>query len=196
MDITVIEGTEAQLQVVLTGQPTEAVTVSVSGAAGSDLTVSGFPLTFTADNWDTAQSVTITAREDNNTVDEAAVTLTLTAAGGAEYAGISTVVVVTVHDNDSMEARLSSLSLSGISVPFAIGTETYSVDVPVEVLETTVSAAITNPRGTLVITPDDADGTAAGRQVEPRLWSEHHQGRGHGPGRDDHEDLHGDGQQG
>ena len=37
------------------------MTVAVSGAAGTDLTVSGFPLTFTTTNWDTAQNVTVAA---------------------------------------------------------------------------------------------------------------------------------------
>ena len=97
--VTVVEGAEAQLAVQLAVRPTASVTVAAAGTSGTDLTVSGFPLTFTTANWDTAQSVTVAAGEDPDAVDDSA-TLVLTASGAAEYAGVSVDVEVTVTDNN------------------------------------------------------------------------------------------------
>ena len=98
-DVTVVEGAKARLEVALTVQPSDTVTVSVSGAAGTSLAVSGFPLTFTAANWDTLQSATLAAGEDSD-YDNDTVTLTLTATGATEYVDLSVNVDVTIYDND------------------------------------------------------------------------------------------------
>ena len=56
-------------------------------------------LTFTVDNWDTAQTVTVKAGQDN---DGAADTATLThAASGGDYASVSNTLPVTVTDDDT-----------------------------------------------------------------------------------------------
>ena len=73
----------------LATQPSEEVTVTVSGQSGTDLTLTGLSstntLTFTTANWDTAQTVTVKAGQDDDGADDE-VTLTHTAAGG-NYAG-------------------------------------------------------------------------------------------------------------
>ena len=65
--LPVPEGGDATYTVVLASQPTGPVTVTPSLAAGSspDVTVSG-PLTFTAANWDSAQTVTVSAAQDDD----------------------------------------------------------------------------------------------------------------------------------
>ncbi len=102
--VTVDEGdaTGAQYTVKLAVAPTEDVTVTVSGHAGSDLTLSGLSdtntLTFTTTDWDNAQTVGVTAAEDDDPADDT-VTLTHTAAGG-EYDAVTAAVAVTVNDDD------------------------------------------------------------------------------------------------
>ena len=101
--LTVEEGdaTGATYTVKLATQPSEGVTVTVSGQAGTDLMLSGLTantLTFTTSNWDTAQTVTVKAAEDDDGSDDT-VTLTHTAAGG-DYAGASGDLEVTVTDDD------------------------------------------------------------------------------------------------
>ena len=101
--LTVPEGdtTGATYTVKLATQPSAEVTVTVSGQAGTDLMLSGLSantLTFTTSNWDTAQTVTVKAGEDDDGSDDS-VTLTHTAAGG-NYAGASADLKVTVADND------------------------------------------------------------------------------------------------
>ena len=98
--LTVDEGdaTGESYTVKLTTQPGENVTVTVSGQAGTDLSLDKTSLTFTNSNWDTAQTVTVTADQDNDGTDDS-VTLTHTAAGG-DYAGETAGLNVTVTDDD------------------------------------------------------------------------------------------------
>ncbi len=80
-------------------QPAD-VTVSVAGFAGTAVTVSPATLTFAANAWDTAQTVTVTARQDANTMDER-VTLTHSASGATGYTSALSIanVAVTVADS-------------------------------------------------------------------------------------------------
>ena len=61
--LTVTEGDAAgsSYTVKLATEPTGEVTVTVSGHAGTDLTLDKTTLTFTVDNWDVAQTVTVEA---------------------------------------------------------------------------------------------------------------------------------------
>ena len=65
--LTVAEGSSNTYTVVLAAQPISNVTVTVTRKTGgdSDLSLSGSPLTFTSTNWDTAQTLTVSAAEDN-----------------------------------------------------------------------------------------------------------------------------------
>ena len=96
------ESDSADYAVSLTTEPTVAVTVTITGHAGTDLILSGptltnDALTFTAANWNTPQTVTVTAAHDEDTEDDTA-TLTHTSAG-AEYEGLTRALTVTVDDN-------------------------------------------------------------------------------------------------
>ena len=114
--LTVLEGdtTGGSYTVKLSHQPSEDVTVTVSGQAGSDLTVSGVSatstLTFSTTSWNTAQTVTVKAGEDDDIANDA-VTLAHSAAGG-EYAGVSANLAVTVTDNETASIVLSKTSLT------------------------------------------------------------------------------------
>ena len=114
--LTVTEGDAAgsTYTVELSHQPSATVSVTVSGQAGTDLTLTGLSgtntLTFTTSNWDTAQTVTVKAGEDSDGADESA-TLTHTATGG-EYAGITRSLPVTVDDDETVSVLLSETSLT------------------------------------------------------------------------------------
>ena len=102
--LTVDEGdsTGVTYTVKLATEPSEEVTVTVTGQDGTDLSLTGLSstntLTFTTTNWNTAQTITVTAAQDSDGVDDS-VTLTHTAAGG-EYAGVSADLSITVTDDD------------------------------------------------------------------------------------------------
>ena len=115
--LTVTEGDAAgsSYTVKLATQPSGSVTVTISGHDGTDLSLSGTTLssnmlTFTVDNWDTAQTVTVKAGEDNDGANDTG-TLTHTASGG-DYASITKDLPVTVTDNDEPAIVLSETGLT------------------------------------------------------------------------------------
>ena len=92
--VTVEEGDDTgdSYTVKLSTQPSETVTVAIGGHSGTDLSISGTTLssnqlTFTASNWDTAQTVTVKAGHDGDSDDESE-SLTHTASGG-DYANVT-----------------------------------------------------------------------------------------------------------
>ena len=68
-DLIIKEGDTGTYTVVLTSQPAADVTVSVDDHPAGRATVNPTSLTFTADNWNTPQTVTITSTEDSNYID-------------------------------------------------------------------------------------------------------------------------------
>ena len=112
MDLTVTEGDAAgsSYTVKLATEPTGSVSVSITGHAGTDLTLDKTTLTFTADNWDDAQTVTVKAGQDDDAANDTA-TLTHTASGG-DYASVSNTLPVTVTDDDTPDIVLSKTGLT------------------------------------------------------------------------------------
>ncbi len=107
--LTVAEGDDGEYTVRLSTQPTAQVTVAITGQAGTDLTLDTASLTFTTATWNTAQTVTVTAGEDDDGVNDAA-TLLHTASGG-DYAGETASVAVTVTDDDDVGLTVSTTAL-------------------------------------------------------------------------------------
>ena len=114
---TVLEGSSSNYTVVLDSQPTADVTVSVSLPNGSDLSVWTTSLTFTASNWNLAQTVTVTAAEDDDLDDDGTVTIghPVTSTDSLYAAVTADSVTVTVNDDDDT-----------VSVNF--GAATYSLE--------------------------------------------------------------------
>ena len=93
--LTLTEGDAAgtSYTVALATKPSGEVTVTISGHASTDLSLSGPTLssnmlTFTVDDWDDAQTVTVKAGQDDDGVTDAVATLTHTASGG-DYANVT-----------------------------------------------------------------------------------------------------------
>ena len=97
--------------VVLDTQPTANVVVTVAGHSGTDGLPAPTTLTFTSMNWETAQTVTVTAVNDADTTNDT-VSLTHSAAStDTDYDGITIAgVTVTVEDNDT--AKVTGLMLT------------------------------------------------------------------------------------
>ena len=114
--VTVLEGGDATYTVKLSSQPAADATVAISGHNGTDLslsgtTLTGATLTFTTTNWSTAQMVTVSAGEDDDAVDDAAVTLTHTATSGG-HTSAPVAVTVTITENDTAEVLVAPTDLS------------------------------------------------------------------------------------
>ena len=103
LTVTEEDMTGESYRVVLDSQPTAEVVVTVAGHAGTEVTPSPTSLTFTRSNWETDQTVTVTAGDDADTVNDT-VTLTHSAAStDSDYDGNSITiasVAVTVTDDD------------------------------------------------------------------------------------------------
>ena len=108
------EGNSATYTVVLTSQPTADVTVTPSRSSGdADVTVSG-ALTFTALNWSTAQTVTVSAAQDADALDDTAVIGH--AVSGGDYAGVTAGSVDVTVDDDETPSSGVTLSVSPDSI--------------------------------------------------------------------------------
>ena len=119
--LTLTEGDAAgtSYTVALATQPTSSVSVSITGHDGTDLSLSGTTLssdtlTFTVDDWDDAQTVTVTAEEDDDGVTDAVATLTHTASGG-DYANVTRDLPVTVTENDTAGVTVEPTALSVVA---------------------------------------------------------------------------------
>ena len=110
--LTVPEGGANSYTLVLGSRPTGDVTVGVTLPAGTDLTLNKTTLTFTADNWDDAQTVTVTAAEDDDAVTDAGVRLTHTVSGGGYGSTTVPDVEVSITENDSAGIVLSETGLT------------------------------------------------------------------------------------
>ena len=96
--LTVREGEPAEeYRVWLDSQPTSNVAVTITGQAGTDLTLGSSSLTFTDQDWSDPQTVTVEAETDMDDVQNADITLTHTARGGG-YNGESEELTVTIID--------------------------------------------------------------------------------------------------
>ena len=136
--LTVDENGSRSYTVVLDSQPSADVTVTASVAGDSDVTVSPTVLTFTTTNWARATTVTVSAADDNDSVDDSATVSH--AVAGADYGTNSVTassVAVTVADDDARGVQVSTRDLS-ISED---GSMTYTV-----VLNT-------QPTGNVTVTP-------------------------------------------
>ena len=109
--LTVVEGRSRTYDVNLSRRPSGEVTVAIASNATAVVTVNPAALTFTADNWSTPQSVTVTALQDADEVNGSA-TLSHTASGEGVTATGPT-VRVTVTDDDKEGADVPAILTFG-----------------------------------------------------------------------------------
>ena len=156
--LTIDEGESEQFDVRLSTEPSSPVNVRVS-VKGDDgaVRVSLSSLAFTTDNWQTEQTVTVTALEDENATSEQ-VTLELTASDAdaddvSGYDGLTAAVAVAVTDNDTPAVLVAPGEVTvpeGESGPFAVALATLPSD------EVTVELEVP-PGDDLSVDPDVAD---------------------------------------
>ena len=116
--LTVPEGGSGAYEVSLASQPTSNVTVTVV-SDDSEVTVDRSSLTFTASSWSTAQTVTVSARDDELVEDDATARL-IHAVSGDGYGSVAVdAVTVTVpgHEVDGMAATFKIPATGEVAVP-------------------------------------------------------------------------------
>ena len=112
-EIMMDEGGTYPLMVRLAAQPLESVIINFTGYAGSDLTLNGIPIMFTATNWQIPQAVTLSAAEDDIDYIDDRINLILTASGGG-YDDVTHTTIVTIKDNDDAPLMISILNQEGM----------------------------------------------------------------------------------
>ena len=142
--LEVPEGGSQSYTVVLDTEPAADVTVTIQVPDNADIAVDQTALTFTTDNWNTPQTVTVTAAHDDDAVADDPVVLTHTVRGG-DYEGVTAAgVVVTVTEDDTAGVTIST---DALEVPEG-GSQSYTV-----VLDTEPAADVT----VAIQVPDNAD---------------------------------------
>ena len=180
--LTVAEGESATYTVRLRVAPDAAVTVAVEKAAGGSTDVSFAPtadLVFATGAWNTAQTVTATAANDDDATSETAVTLSHRVSGTGDTTAYPTTlaavtVTVGVTDDDtvgvsvdtdpSTAATVDSTALT-VSDDGSTTTDTYTV-----VLHTQPSGAVTITPA-VPATPDVVDVAPAGLTFDTTSWN-------------------------
>ena len=144
--LEVEEGGSAPYTVVLTSEPTGNVTVTPASGDTGIATVSGGPLTFTPDNWSTAQTVTVTGVDDtlDNEGDQRETTVTHTVSGGDYGSETAASVAVTVTDDDERGVTVMPTELT---VTEAAGDENSATYTVVLTSEPTANVTVTPSSG-------------------------------------------------
>lgn len=126
--VTTEAGGTATFTVVLTSQPTNDVTISLTSSKPAEGTVSPASLTFTNMNWSVQQTVTVTGVDDFVDDNNVAYTITTGAAASADvtYTGLA-VADVSVTNNDDDSAGVTVNPTSGLTTTEAGGTAMFTV---------------------------------------------------------------------
>ena len=154
--LEVVEGNTGTYQVKLDTKPSANVTVTPASGDTDVATVSPPPLTFTTDNWNMAQEVTVSGEQDDDGVDGTA-TITHTATStDSDYEGISPIgsVVVSVEDDDPFGVTVTEAALDvteGSTATYQVKLDTKpSANVTVSIAE--ASDAISVSSSSLIFT--------------------------------------------
>ena len=123
LKLTVPEGGSNTYTIVLSHQPSGDVTVTVNNPTdNSEVTATPRSLTFTTENWDEPQAVTVAAVQDGDAADDSATVIHRVSGGG--YGDVSAPdVAVTVDDDETLGVVISP---TAIAVQ-AGGSNTYTV---------------------------------------------------------------------
>ena len=147
-DIYVDEGSTESYSVELSQEPDADVTVTLSLSGDSSITASTASLTFTTENYDTPQSVTLTAAEDDDGL-AGTTTIRHSAANGG-YNGVSKSLTAREVENDTVQFVVSpgpgplNLTEGGSSHSYTVKLGTQpTADVTVAISETPDDDGIT-----------------------------------------------------
>ncbi len=162
--LTTIEaGGTATFTVVLTSEPLDDVIVGLTSNNTDEGTVSPSSLTFTASNWNSAQTVTVTGVDDY--IDDGNQTFSITTAAAestdAEYSGIDP-DNVSVTNSDDDNAGITVTPTSGLTTTEAGGTATFTIvlnsepldDVAIDLTSNNTDEGTVSP-ASLTFTPAD-----------------------------------------
>ena len=147
--LTVTEGNAVSYDLILNTQPSADVTIALTSSNPQAVTVMSSSMTFARSSWDRARTITVTAVEDDNAIDET-VSISYEVSGG-DYGSVTMANQrVAVTDNDTV--GITSTGGDTISVTEG-GTNSYTL-----VLDTqpagTVTITLTSSNTTITVSPN------------------------------------------
>ncbi|MGD8641028.1 MAG: Calx-beta domain-containing protein, partial [Gammaproteobacteria bacterium] len=156
-------GTTASFTVELTSEPTATVTVGVSSSDISEGIVDSSVLTFTPQNWNSAQTVTVTGVDDDVADGNQPFTVQLAPAVSSDgvYDGIDpTDVPVTNNDNDTSGIDVSAISgnttEAGGSATFTVVLSSAPIaDVTIGITSSNTNEGSVAGISSIIFTPDN-----------------------------------------
>ena len=155
--LTIIEAGTGTYTIALTGDPDRTVTVTPS-SGDADVTVFPESVSFNSDNWDTPQTVTVSAASDDDTIDNRATTLTHLVTGLGEVTNGGTVAVTVIDELSSFV----TLSENVLTIE-EDGTGTY-----------TIALTGASPQGDATVTPSsnnpDVTFSPPNLSFDPTSW--------------------------
>ena len=110
--LTIREGHSGQYSVRLESAPTDTVTITSSVTGDSDVTVSPSTLTFSADNWNVPQKITVSTADDADAADDSATVEHLVDGGDYGEFGVTAIPVSVRVTDDEVESTNIVLSVS------------------------------------------------------------------------------------
>ena len=126
--VTTEAGDTATFTVVLTAPPTADVTIDLSSADPTEGTVASASLTFTAADWDTAQTVTVTGVDEGIVDGDIAYSIVTTATSAdTVYDGIEVADVSVTNSDDGETADLAITKTDGVSSVLAGTPVNYTI---------------------------------------------------------------------
>ncbi len=166
--LSVNEDSTASYTIKLDAEPTGDVTIRPTGGESTSISVETKSLSFTVNDWNVAQSVTVKASADGNAVDESVEITHSISGGGYGSVAVPAVKVTAVDDDRSSDNDLKALAISSVTLSPAFGRTrtTYAASVPNSVSRVTVVAVANDGTAEISITPADADAGTRGHQVD------------------------------
>ena len=111
--LTIAEGTSDSYGVVLNSQPSQDVTVTITNSGDEDVGIDDRELTFTEFDWDTAQTVTVSAAQDDDAIDDTATFSHTVTSNDEDYNGIAVSEVgVTTTDDETADVLITPKQLT------------------------------------------------------------------------------------
>ncbi len=147
-NVTIAEGGMATYKARLRAEPSANVTLTPDGLSGTDVTIQPTTLTFTTTNWRDEQTFTLTAAEDDDSVDDP-VTITHTTSGGGYGSVTVASVSVTVTDNDVPGVEISETEVTLTEG----GSATYEVRLKTQPSASVTITPSTPPGEPVTVTP-------------------------------------------
>ena len=166
--LSVNEDGTASYTIKLDAEPTGDVTIRPTAGESASVSVETKFLSFTVNDWNVAQSVTVKGLADGNAADESVEITHSISGGGYGSVTVPAVTVTAVDDDRSSDNDLKALAISSVTLSpaFNRAVTTYTASVANSVSRVTVAAVASNGAAEISITPADADANTGGHQVD------------------------------